>query len=152
MSDRIKSLEEVKDPEAFLEAHYKAFEDLQRLRGELTEATKELDTLKESTSDEAVAKWRDRAIKAAVKNAVEGEGIKGADRILKYLNLEGVDFDENEKLTGLDEKLTEVKTDFPELFDAKRRAGSQSADIHANKDVKVTADPFRESVRSALNA
>lgn len=133
MAERIKSLSEVQDEEAFLNAHYQAHDDLVKLRGELQTAQTELETLKESNSDEEVSKWRERAIKAAVKAAVEAEGIKNADRITKYINLDGVDFDDEEKLTGFDEKLNEVKKDFPELFDAKKRAGRESADIHTTK-------------------
>lgn len=137
MSDENKTEEaEIKDPAGLLKAYEKAKNDLVELRNTLKEAQGELATLRESTSPEEVAKWKERAIRQAAKTAIESEGIKGADRLMKYLNLEGVDFDENEKLTGLDDKLGEVKKDFPELFDAKRRAGSQSADIHASTPVK----------------
>lgn len=151
MAERITSLDEIKDPEAFLKAYYKAMDELSEMRVELKESTKVLDELKESGSDENLAKWKDRALKQAVKSMLETEGIKNSDRILKYMSLEGVDFDdEKDILTGFDDKLKEVKTDFPELFDAKRRAGSSSADIHANAPANTAPDPVREAVRSAI--
>jgi len=145
MSDRITSLEEIKDPEKFLAAYYKAMDEAREMR----EENKTLREQVEATGDEAVSKWRSRALQAEAKANLEGQGIKNPDRILKYLNLEGVDFDDEGNLTGLDDKVNEVKTDFPELFDVKRRAGSASADIHADSPAKV--DPFRAAVRKALN-
>jgi hypothetical protein len=132
-TNRITSLEEIKDPEAFLKAYYKAMDDAKETR----EENKTLRTQVESTSDEEVNKWKSRAVKAEAKVNLEGQGIKGADRILKYLNLDGVDFDDDGNLTGLDDKVTEVKKDFPELFDPKIRAGRQSVDIHTGKPTKT---------------
>lgn len=132
MTDRIKSLDEIEDPEKFLNAYYKAMDEAKEFR----EENKTLREQVEATGDEAVSQWRDRALKAEAKSVLEGQGIKNPDRILKYMKLDGVDFDEDGNLTGLDDKVTEVKTDFPELFDVKRRAGSQSADIHASNPPK----------------
>lgn len=127
----ITSLEDINDPEAFLRAYRKMKEDLKALRAE----NKELATQVESTDESAVNKWKERAVKAEAKANLEGQGIKNADRILKYVSLDGVDFDEEGNLSGLDDKLDTIKADFPELFDVKRRAGRNSADIHA--DTKV---------------
>ena len=133
MSDRITSLDEIKDPEAFLKAYYKAMDEAKEMRQE----NKTLQAQLDSTSDEEISKWRSRALKAEAKANLEGQGIKDADRILKYISLDGVDFDEDGNLTGLDDKVNEVKTDFPELFDVKRRAGRSSADIHANEPAET---------------
>lgn len=146
MSDRITSLDQIEDPEKFLNAYYGAMEDAKTLR--LT--NKELQAQVDAGSDEEVGKWKTRALKAEAKSVLEAGGIKGADRILKYINLDGVDFDDEGNLTGLDDKVNEVKTDFPELFDAKRRAGRQSADIHAGDKAEVSKDPFREAVKASL--
>lgn len=129
MTERIKSLDEIKDPEAFLSAYYKAMDDAKDTR----EENKSLKAELEGKSDEAVAKWRERALKAEARATLESQGIKNPDRILKYLSLDGVDFDDEGNLTGLDDKVNEVKNDFPELFDVKKRAGRNSADIHENK-------------------
>ena len=117
---RVTSLEEIKDPEAFLAEHYRAKDEAAELR----RTNAELQAQVEASGDDAVAKWRDRALKAEAKANLEGQGLKNPDRILKYLNLEGVDFDDEGNLAGLGDKVNEVKTDFPELFDVKRRAGS----------------------------
>lgn len=133
---------EVKDPHGLLKAYNKLKDDVAELRVE----NKRLQSVVDETGEEAVNKWKDRAVKQAARSALEGEGIKDADRILKYITLEGVDFDDNDSITGLDEKLTDVRKDFPELFDKKRRAGSNSADIHQNEAPKRVLTPTEAQV------
>lgn len=117
----------IEDAEAFLAAHEKLKNDIKTVR----EENKGLKAAVESTDEEAVNKWKSRSIKAEAKARLEADGVKDADRILKYLKLDDVDFDENDSLVGFDDKVTEVKNDFPELFDKKRRAGGK-ADIHTD--------------------
>lgn len=131
--------EEVKDPQALLKSYREAVEDLKALREENKE-------LKEAGSDEVINKWKTRAARSEAKLALQGQGIKDSERILKYLSLEGVDFDDDDKVTGLDEKLEEVKKDFPELFDAKKRAGRSSVDIHADNPANTKKSTTEEQV------
>jgi len=148
MNDRITSLDEIKDPEAFLAAYYKAMDEAKEFRQEVKTLRAQVE---EGGMEEEVGKWKSRALKAEARSNLEAQGIKNPERILKYLNMEGVDFDKDGNLTGLDDKVKEVKTDFPELFDTKRRAGSQSADIHANDPANVQEDPMRAQIRQALS-
>lgn len=149
MADRITSAEDIEDFEKFIAAHYKALDDLKELRSEIKTLQGEAEALRESGSEENLEKWKQRALKQAAQSRLAGEGIKDADRILKYMSLDGVDFDEDDSLTGFDDKLNEVKSDFPELFDVKKRAGRQSADIHAGNEAPKV-DPFRESIKASL--
>ena len=119
----------IEDIQAYYDAHEKAKADLVALRSENKDLKANQD---DGTADEKVAEWKKRAIRAEAKVALEETGVKNADRILKYANLDSVDFDEEGNLTGLDESIDSIKQDFPELFDKKRRAGSSSADIHAD--------------------
>lgn len=131
MTDEVK----IEDPQALLKAHDKLKEDIVNLRAELKATEKERDGLKElseSLSPENLEKMKTRAIKAELKAQLESDGIKDADRIIKYIDFSGVDYDEEDKIVGADDKLSEIKTDFPELFDIKKRAGRNSADIHAD--------------------
>lgn len=132
----INSLEDIQNPEAFLRAYRKMKDDLRDLRAENKSLTQQI----ESVDEDAVTKWKERAVKAEAKLNLEGQGIKDADRILKYVSLDGVDFDEEGNLSGLDDKLEGIKTDFPELFDTKRRAGRNSADIHADTPANTQKD------------
>lgn len=134
MSERIKSLSEIKDPEAFLAAYYAAMDDAKETRAEVKRLREQAE---EAGSDEEISKWKSRALKAEAKSNLERQGIKDPERILKYINLDGVDFDEDGAVTGLDDKVNEVKADFPELFDAKRKASRASADIHADTPPKA---------------
>lgn len=133
---------EVKDPQGLLKAYEKAKQDLIDLRNEKKELEKQL----ESVDDDAVNKWKERAVRAEAKANLESQGIKDADRILKYVSLEGVDFDDEGNLTGIDEKLSGIKEDFPELFDTKKRAGRNSADIHADGTAKTEMSPTERQV------
>lgn len=148
MSERIKDLSEVKDPEAFLTAYYKAMDEAKEFREEVKRLRGQVE---EGGSDEEVSKWKSRALKAEAKSTLEGQGIKDPERILKYINLDGVDFDENGAVTGLDDKVNEVKADFPELFDAKRKAARSSADIHADTPPKPSMSSTEAQVARLFN-
>ena len=127
---------EVRDPQGLLAAYNKAKEDLVELRA----TNKQLETQLAAVDQDAITKWKERALKAEAKMTLENDGVKNADRILKYISLDGVDFDEEGNLTGLDAKVEEVKTDFPELFDTKRRAGRTGIDATADNPVKPVKD------------
>jgi predicted nuclease with TOPRIM domain len=131
MTEQVEEKDElVQNPEKLLKMYRELQDDVKTLRVE----NKGLKTEVESANPDAVNKWKQRAVKAEAKARLEEDGIRDADRILKYMKLDGVDFNEDEALTGFDEKLNEVKTDFPELFDKKRRAGGK-ADIYADGKV-----------------
>lgn len=87
-------------------------------------------------SNEVNSTLKERALKAEAKLKLADSGIKDPDRIVKYLKFDGVDFDDEGNLTGLDDSINTVKTDFPELFDARRRVAGK-ADAAATGDVKV---------------
>lgn len=138
MPEEVKKEVEIRDPQGLLDAYEKAKSDLVALRARETTLQKEVDDLKEANSPEALEKWRDRAIKQSVLAALQGDGVPNPERILKYMKLEGVDYDDKDELTGLDDKLNEVKADFPELFDKKRRAGRQDVNIHGDNPASVS--------------
>ena len=77
------------------------------------------------------------AVEMAVQQSLAEQGIKNPERIAKYLKKDDISFDDDGALTGFDERLDEVKADFPELFDTKRRAGRQNVDIHADNPANV---------------
>lgn len=87
-------------------------------------------------NNEDVQVYKQRAIKAEAKLALQGQGIKEPERVLNFMALDGVDFDDEGNLIGLDETLDTAKEALPELFDAKRRVGGQ-ADIFADSGPKA---------------
>jgi hypothetical protein len=109
---------------------------LERYKKENKKFREERDEYKAAAeAGEVNEKFKLSAITAEAKLRLSSNGIKDPDRVLKYLNFDGVEFDEKGSLTGLDEKIDAVKTDFPELFDAKRRVAGKvdaAADNPAN--------------------
>ena len=139
--------EEVNDPQAVLAALRAAQAEIKRISTERDELKKSVDSLKETVeSDE----WRNRALVAEVKSGLASRGLKDADRLIKVLGTDGIDFDENGKVTGLEERIKEASKDFPELFDPKTRAGGK-ADAFANQTAQPQVDPIREAVHNAVN-
>lgn len=133
--------EEIKDPEGLLKAYNKAKEDLVTLRSQL----KDLETEREQFSEEAVTKWKNLAARAQALNALQAEGIKDGERFLKHMDLSDVEYDEESgAIKGIEEKLDAFKKDFSELFDAKKRAGRSSADIHEATPVKKELSPSEQ--------
>lgn len=133
---------EIKDVQAFYDAHEVAKADLVTLRSE----KKDLEAQVAGTDEEAVAAWKKRALLAEARSNLEADGVKDADRIVKRLDLSNVDFDEDDNLSGFDEAVAEFKADFPELFDAKRRAGRSSIDANADTPTKKELSPSEQQV------
>jgi len=115
--------EVIDDPAAVLKSLEKANKEAKKYR-------EERDALQERVNNDAN---KARAIKAEAKLALLHEGIKEPDRLVKYLSLNDLDFDEEGRLSGFEESLTALRADMPELFDPKRRA--RGIDAHAQGDV-----------------
>jgi poly-D-alanine transfer protein DltD len=112
--------EEIKDtPEVLLDKLRAANAEAKKFREERDAAVGRVTELE---SDESLSKMQKRVVTTEAKNRLMAEGVKDPERILKYLKAENVKVTDD-GLDGLDEVLKEVKTDFPELFDAKRRVG-----------------------------
>jgi hypothetical protein len=104
----------------------KMTEALERYKKENKKFREERDDYKaQAEAGEVNEKFKKSALTAEAKLRLANNGIKDPDRILKYLSFDGVEFAEDGTLTGLDDKIEAVKTDFPELFDAKRRVGGR---------------------------
>lgn len=138
--------EEIRDPHGLLEAYNKLKEEIRRITTERDEAVKQKDALAKAAEDN---EWRSRALVAEVKSQLSSKGLKDPDRLIKVLGTDGLDFDEEGKLKGLDERLSTATKDFPELFDPKTKAGGK-ADAFATGDAEPKADPIRDAVHSAL--
>ena len=139
MAEEVK--EEVKNPEAVLAELRRAQEDLKKVRAELKDAQTERDSAVQKLESNSPDEWRKRALTAETKLALHNQGIKDADRLMPYVGTEGLDFDEDGKVVGLDERLTKLKADLPEIFDPKVRAGGKGeifADTPANKGMSGT--------------
>jgi hypothetical protein len=140
--EEVSMEEEVKSPEAVLAELRRAQEDLKALRLE----NKTLKSDAETNDSDA---WKKRAVKAEAKVALANQGLKDTDRVLKHINLDNVDFDEEGNLKGLDESLETFKSDFPELFDVKKKVGGK-ADIFADDAAQKTVSASELQARQLL--
>lgn len=145
--------EEVKNPEAVLAELRRAQEDLKALREQvstLTSAKEAAEAALEKATEEAKGNvWKQRAINSEARSALLGQGIKDADRFMKFIDVEKLDFDDEGKLTGLDETLGQLKKDLPEVFDPKKRVGG-GADIFAGEEANSKPNPLLQQVKAAL--
>lgn len=124
--------EEVKNPEAVLSELRRAQEDLKTLRAENKKYKDAEERLKANPDP-----YKDRAVDAEIKLALRDLGFKDAARLLKFIDREGIDFNDEGELVGLKENVEKLKKDLPELFDVKRQVGG-TADIFADS---VTGKP-----------
>lgn len=113
--------EEIKDPTAVLEALKKANAEAKKRREDYDALKKELDEVKQNAPGD---KFKDRAKKAEIKLALHDKGLKNVDKIIRHLSLDGIDYDAEGELIGLESTLQTLKEDLPELFSAKARAGA----------------------------
>lgn len=143
--------ETVQNPEAVLAELRRAQEDLKALRAEVRTITEQKEALEKAAEGLKDDTWRLRALEAEAKAALQSQGLKDTDRLMPYVGTEGLDFDENGKLTGLNERIEQLKKDLPEVFDAKRRAGGK-ADIFGTDPAEAKVDPLRQAVHQALSA
>ena len=66
--------------------------------------------------------------------------ITNTERILKFVKFEGLSFDDELNIIGLDDQIKELKSDFPELFDPKLLvAGKADSAESAPIDKKLSA-------------
>lgn len=107
---------EIKDPEAVLAALERAKNDAKRYREELEALQTEHTSVKEQL-DKYQGDLKGTRLRAAIKEA-------GAepDRVMRYLKEEEIALSDD-GLEGFEAEFNRVKTELPELFDAKRRVG-----------------------------
>lgn len=134
---------EVRDPAGLLAAYEKAKEDLVNLRNEHKALQDKMETMTED-------QFRLKALAAETKLALQSKGLKDTDRLMPYIGTDGLDFDEEGHVTGLDERLEKLKADLPEVFDPKVRAGGR-ADIFADGAPEQRVDPFRAAIHQAIS-
>ena len=140
---------EIKDAKAVLDALARAKKDAKAYREAADAATGQnkslLDRIAALEGDEGIALWKKRAINESAKQLLASAGIKGADRVLGFMDLSKVDMSDDGKMTGFDESLENVKKNLPELFDNKRRVGGQ-ADANSHEGVSAKKSSTEQQV------
>jgi len=118
---------EIKDPKAVLDALDRAKADAKRFR-------EEKEALEESlnSKDQKIAEYSGRLLRDQVKRSIAELNLTNSDRILKYIDFNKLDFDSEFNITGLNDQITGLKQDFPELFDPKLLVGGKADSADAN--------------------
>lgn len=113
-----------KDFDALNEALKKARRDARAAKRSKTPASKDAD---EKITAET-KKWQSVVIKQSAKLALKDAGLQGApDKLLKLLDIDDIEVDDDGEVDGLTEQIDELKKDYPELF-AKKRRGIDAGD------------------------
>jgi hypothetical protein len=111
----------INDPKAVLDALERAKEDARRFREQAEELTTSLEA-----KDQKIAEFNGKLLNEKIKQKLADEGIKDSTRIMKYLNIDALQFDDNFEVVGFEDQITQLKSDLPEVFDAKLRVGGQA--------------------------
>lgn len=126
---------EIKDPEAVLAALERAKKDAKAAREE-----KEALEAKLAQYEQDNAKYSGKLLREKVIQELGKLNIANTERILKFVKFEGLTFDEELNIVGLEEQIAELKNDFPELFDPKLLvAGKADSADSAPIDKKLSA-------------
>jgi hypothetical protein len=124
--------EDVDRMEAALDKYKKENEKFRTQRDEYKAAAE---------SNEVNAKLRERVLKAEAQAKLAATGVKDADRFAKYIDFSKVGIDENDAITGLDDQIESIKTDFADIFDPKKRVGGMADAGDKNPVTPKPADP-----------
>ncbi len=136
--------EEIKDPAAVLAALDRAKKDAKQFREE-----KEALEAKMAQYEEQNAKFSGKLLKERVIQELSKHNIANTERILKFVKFEGLTFDDEFNVLGLDDQIKELKSDFPELFDPKLLVAGK-ADSAEAKSVDKPISTSEKLARIAL--
>ncbi len=127
--------DEIKDPAAVLAALDRAKKDAKVAREEKEALEVQLAKYQEDT-----AKYSGKLLKEKVTQELSKLSGVSIDRILKFVKFEGLTFDDELNVVGLEQQIEELKADFPELFDPKLLvAGKADSADSAPIDKKLSA-------------
>jgi hypothetical protein len=105
---------EIRDPKAVLEALDKAKAEAKKFRLEKEALEQQIN----ETSAKA-SQVQSKLINEQINKHLSSLGIQHGEKLFKYLKLDGISLTEDLEVSGLDEQISTLKTDFPELFDPK---------------------------------
>ncbi len=137
----------IEDPKAVLSALDRAKEEAKAYREERDTYKKQVE---ESTAGEEIKKWRTRSVKTDAKNALKENGYTNADRLLSFMDLEALEYDDKDNLTGLNEQLKAVQDKLPELFDIRKAVGGAADSKESGKVAAQEEDPLKAQIERAL--
>jgi hypothetical protein len=111
----------IEDPKAVLSALERAKSDAKKYREQAEELQNTV-----NQKDEALLKYNSAILNEKINQKLLSEGIKNPERVLKFLSTENLTVDEEFNLIGFEDNFEQLKSELPELFDAKLRVGGQA--------------------------
>jgi hypothetical protein len=130
---------EIRDPQAVLSALEKAKAEAKKTRIEKEELEKQLIELSNKTVV-TQARLRDEQIMKHLSSL----GIPNGAKLMKYINTNEVQLTDDFEVIGLEDQITNLKTDFPELFDPKFIvAGKADAGVSTPLEVATSASDIQ---------
>lgn len=131
----ITTEETLNDPKAVLAALDRAKSDAKKFREQKEQLEIDL-----NSKDQAIAEYSGKLLREKVLQKISSEGIKDPKRILKFMNLTELEFDENFEVVGFENQFNQLKEDLPEVFDPKLRVGGQAdAAVKASVSTQYSA-------------
>ena len=93
-----------------------------------------------NSTKEKAGKYKKNYLETKATAVLNANGASNP-RIARMLDFDKIDVDDDGNVVGVEEQLDNLKTDFPELFDVKRRAGkADAADKTAANKPKTSAE------------
>lgn len=129
----------IDDPKAVLSALERAKNDAKRYREEKEKLENDL-----TKKNDKIAEFTGKLIREKISQNLAKEGIHDPNRVLKFFDMDSIDFDDDFEIIGFADQLAELKKDFPEIFDAKLRVGGQAdAAVKTSVSTKYSASEMQ---------
>jgi hypothetical protein len=111
----------IQDAKAVLSALERAKGDAKKFREEKEQL--ELDL---NAKNQLLSEYSQKLLNEKVMQKIKSEGIKDADRILKFMDFNNLQLDNELNVVGFEDQLDQLRNDLPEVFDPKLRVGGQA--------------------------
>ena len=129
----------LEDPKAVLAALERAKNDAKRSREEKEQLQEDLNKKNQIISD-----YSNKLLKEQVIKKLASEGIKDADRVLKFVALDSLSLDDSLDVIGFEDQMESLRNDLPEIFDPKLRVGGQAdAAVQASVSTSYSASQLQ---------
>lgn len=129
----------IEDPKAVLSALERAKSDAKKYR-EQAEALE----IALSEKDNKISDYNSKLLSQKLYQKLAAEGISDPERVIKFMNVDSLSFDDEFNLIGFEDQFQSLKSDLPEVFDAKLRVGGQAdAAIKASVSTSYSASELQ---------
>jgi hypothetical protein len=129
----------IEDPKAVLSALERAKSDAKKYREQAEELEKTI-TQKDST----ISQYGQTILNEKLSQKLFNEGIKDPERIIKFINKDEISLDDDLNIIGFEDQFEKLRSDLPEVFDAKLRVGGQAdAAVKASVSTQYSASEMQ---------